>query len=259
VSSRLLVYLINVMDYFFLLRVNLISDLPSWYSYIMPRSYKRKTAPIDHSQIEKCLRHMITNGLGVNVASKECGIPEATLRRYNKKSKAGITIGIHDKLPSVPLDLQAELTMVAKIAASHGFGFTKRELQSFIGEYLKKNSDAENDLGKYLRQHCLFQDFCPRSDWVTSFLKVHNLSLKLPSNMERTRGEAESDSETVNNFYDILQEEMERLGLTDSASSIYNLDETAFLPILSMSKLLHRLVLSVFEQHLAQDGPVLLL
>jgi hypothetical protein len=196
--------------------------------YVMPRVNKRKTDPTNRDHIEECIQYMISSGVNLNAASKEYAIPEATLRRHKKKSTEGVTIGVHGTLAWVPLELQKEIASVARMSAYHGFGFTKKELQSFIGEFLKNNATTERELGRYLQQHCRFKDFYPSSDWIGAFIKNHRLSLKIPSNTERSRIEAASDLSTVNHFYDLLEEEVSRLGLTNSANHIYNLDESSF-------------------------------
>jgi hypothetical protein len=66
----------------------------------MPRVNKRKTDPTNRDHIDECIQYMISSGVGLNAASKEYAIPEATLRRHKKKSTEGVTIGVHGGLGS---------------------------------------------------------------------------------------------------------------------------------------------------------------
>jgi hypothetical protein len=97
-----------------------------------------------------------------------------------------------------------------------------------MGEYVKDNLHKNNDLGEYLRVNCQFKDATPSSEWVTTFMATHHLSLRKPSPLERARGEVASDPFIIYNFYDLLENEINKLHLQQSPSRVYNVNEIAF-------------------------------
>ena len=50
-----------------------------------------------------------------------------------------------------------------------------------------------------------FQDDLPGDEWLMGFLARWNLSVKLPSTMEKARKVAASDPEIIYGFYDLLE------------------------------------------------------
>ena len=166
--------------------------------------------------------------MSLNAAALHFGLPEATVRRYKKKISSDTPIASHGGIPSLPDNLQLELENIARLASTHGFGLTKEEFRLFIASYVKINWDANNDLGIYLRAHCRFNDGVPSLEWMTHFMRKYHLSLKIPSVLGRCRSEAASDPFIINEFYDLLEKEIQRLQLSDYPDKVWNLDETSF-------------------------------
>jgi hypothetical protein len=195
----------------------------------MPRTYKAiKPQPVDKIRIQQCLEYMVEMGLSLNAAANHFGLPEATVRRHKKHALLNAPLTSPGGQPSLPPDMQADIASIARISASHDFGFSKEELRLFIGGFIQENWDATTPLGNYLRKYCRFKDHLPSNDWVTSFLSDHHLSLKKPSLLEKCRHESASDPFIIYEFFDLLEAEVTRLNLRDAPHHIWNLDESAF-------------------------------
>jgi hypothetical protein len=199
---------------------------------MMPWVYKRKkdVRPIeDQEKMANCLRRLQEDpNISIRQACNAFDLPLTTVRRHLKASLLQQTLRPPGGIPSLPLDVQADIASIAKTSARHGFGLLFVELKNFIGDYVAANWDSDGDIGAYLRRHCQFVHRTPSNRWVTLFMKQHHLSLVVPSPVERNRQEAVSDPFLIYEFYDILESEMERLQLKDKPSHIYNVDESAF-------------------------------
>jgi hypothetical protein len=79
-----------------------------------------------------------------------------------------------------------------------------------------------------MKKHCQFVNKCPSDEWVTDFMSRHHLSLRLPSMQEKVRKEAASDPFFIFEFYNILKNELDNLGILKKTSHIFNCDESAF-------------------------------
>ena len=65
-------------------------------------------------------------------------------------------------------------------------------------------------------------------DWVQFFLKRHKLSFKKGQQMQLARKNVTSNPFTVYGYYEILEKEVERLGLKDKQECVYNCDKSGF-------------------------------
>jgi hypothetical protein len=133
-----------------------------------------------------------------------------------------------NQLQSLPPNLEAEIAGVAKTAAAHGFGLQKKELKEFTQNVVIQAWELESECGTYLKKHCQFVNKCPSDEWVTDFMSRHHLSLRLPSMQEKVRKEAASDPFLIFEFYNILKNELDNLGILNKPSHIFNCDESAF-------------------------------
>nr|CAH7744755.1 unnamed protein product [Callosobruchus chinensis] len=101
--------------------------------------------------------------------------------------------------------------------AKWGFPLTKDELKNVVCDYVTANG-----------LKTVFKNNKPGNDWFASFCNRRRLSLKKPENLETVRRNATKDPFIIYDFYDLLETEIEKLGLQDKPNHIFNLDETCF-------------------------------
>ena len=98
-----------------------------------------------------------------------------------------------------------------------GMGPTVREFQEIVCEYITANEIVTP-----------FTDNRPGLDWVSNFLRRHNLALKKGGQMQLARRASTGDPFVIFGYYDKLAEVIRNLGIEDRPECIYNLDETGF-------------------------------
>ena len=72
----------------------------------------------------------------------------------------------------------------------------------------------------------IFQEAKPGEDWLKAFMERWNLSVKLPSTLEKARKIATSDPNIIYGFYDLVQQQYDILGISNRPECIWNVDET---------------------------------
>jgi hypothetical protein len=175
----------------------------------------------------ECLQ-AISSGISMKRACTEFGLARATVQRHMRAAilqKPLLSAGAH---PSLPPALTAEIAAVANSAALHGFGLSKTDLTAFVSDTVRACWNANDDIGHYLRSHCRFNNHTPGHDWIEHFMRDHHLSLVKPSPLERSRVNSAADPFVVYEFYDLVHQEMEKLGIQDKPECVFNLDETSF-------------------------------
>lgn len=182
---------------------------------------------MDKDVLQHCLA-TVSQGRSINSVASESGVARATLQRHVLASQAGQPMQPPGNLPYLPPILAAEIAVVAKTAARHGFGLSKKDLRVFVGDAVISRLEGNDDTGLYLRKHCHFQDQLPSHDWVEKYMKDNRLSLVKPSPLERCRFQSAADPFIIYEFFDLVKDEMTRLDLLDKPSHIFNLDETCF-------------------------------
>lgn len=68
----------------------------------------------------------------------------------------------------------------------------------------------------------------PGLDWTRAFLKRHRLSMKKGGQMQIARKNVTSDPFVIYRFYELLNKEVERLGIKDKPECVFNCDESGF-------------------------------
>ena len=61
---------------------------------------------------------------------------------------------------------------------------------------------------------------------MNSFLKRYRLNYKQPSALEKSRKAASADPDVIYGFYSLLEDQLEKLGITNRPECIWNVDET---------------------------------
>jgi hypothetical protein len=188
---------------------------------------KRKRPAPDREQIARCLE-MVSSGLSVRSASRELGLAKSTVLLHQKALQSQTPLASAGCRPFLPSTLCEEIASLAKESARHGFGLSKKELTNFVRVVVLQRQNGSDEVGEYLRYNCRFVDGVPSHKWVEKFMRDHSLSLKKPTPLERCRVKSTADPVIVYDFYDLLEEEMERLDITNKPNHVYNLDETCF-------------------------------
>ena len=98
-----------------------------------------------------------------------------------------------------------------------GFGPTRKALTEMVADYVLANEIITN-----------FSDDKPGYDWLQGFMHRHGLALKKGGVMQIARKNVTSDPFVIYGFYDLLESEIERLGIRDRPECFWNLDETGF-------------------------------
>jgi hypothetical protein len=177
--------------------------------------------------IEQCLEK-IDCGQSERKACAELGIPRSTMQRHRKALSQNRPLPHPGNPPNLPPQLSIEIAGIAKTAAENGFGISKKELISFVGDVVKNECNSDSAVAVYLRKYCRFVNKIPSEEWAERFMKKNHLSLVKPSPLERSRVISAADPTIINHFYALLHREMERMEIINKPSHIYNVDETSF-------------------------------
>ena len=189
----------------------------------MVRTYKRKTEEVPIEQMET-IRQRVEAGEKIRAVARSLNMSEATIRRKLKKLPVATQTTSYKM--SIPEESEFELAVCIKMMAKWGFSPTREELKDLVKDYVKSNKETNTSVGHHLRKYCQFKDDRPGEDWLANFLKRNNLSTKKPASLEKARKSAASDPEVIYSMYDLLEQEIKRLGLEDRPECIWNADET---------------------------------
>jgi hypothetical protein len=188
----------------------------------------KKKPSVDREKVNKCLQQYMEEKVSIRQPAAPFDLPYTTVHRHLQACHTNILLPSVGRLPSLPTEAAVEIAAIARTAASHGFGLLKTELKRFIGDFVQSRCGSNTDVGAYLRANCRFKEQMPSDDYVTQFMHEHHLSLVIPSNIQRLRKEAISDPYLIYEFYNLLQNELSRLGLQNTPANIFNVDETSF-------------------------------
>jgi hypothetical protein len=184
--------------------------------------------PHDSAIIQQGLE-AIQGGMSIRAAAARFQIPEPSLRRYWHLYLTDTPRALHGGTPSLPPQVEIQLASVVKVASASGFGFTTEEIKEFVGAYVREQWYKDDDVAHYLQRHCRFgADKIPGKDWMSNFMRNHHLSLKSPGSLEKCRKTAEADPFLIYEFYDLLEESVRSLNLSERPQCIWNLDESPF-------------------------------
>lgn len=186
----------------------------------MPTKYKRKESVSRGNWTEERLRaavDAINNGTcGVNEASRQFGIPKATLIR---RRASGNLIKTTSLGPSSTLGVENERKLVSHIKKLQKFGFApSRTDVRFMAFALAEQLGLAHRFDKEERK--------AGYDWLHLFLQRHrDLSVRTAEGVSLARSTALC-RETVNNYFRLVEEVFSENLLFDKPGSIFNVDET---------------------------------
>lgn len=186
----------------------------------MPRYYERTTARGDWSttSMEQALL-ALDNGEPLLVSAKKFGIPRNTLRRHwfkkVKKDPGSRHLGRESLLGPV---VEADLVQYILMIQDRGFGLTPTDVRELAYDYAESH-DLPNKFDKNLK--------IAGKDWWAGFRLRHRelLSIRKPEGLSLSRASA-MNRPAIEKYFNVLEKEMSRLGLTNKPSCIYNCDES---------------------------------
>lgn len=184
----------------------------------MVRNYVRKTdraSKYTREDLLEAIERIKSGELSSYRAAIIYKIPRPTIvgRLYFKYGEKSDTLG---RSPAIPIEIETKLAQHLHQMEKHGFGLSRTEIMELVGQCVTKN-DRNNP----------FKDGIPGEDWLLSFKKRHNLTVKKPQAVENSRKKS-CNPWTIYTYFDLLKDTMDSLELHDKPSQIWNLDETSF-------------------------------
>ncbi|KAK7603234.1 hypothetical protein V9T40_003233 [Parthenolecanium corni] len=140
----------------------------------MVRNYVRKTPGPAYSKedVQKA-KEMIESGRGsLHEAAKSFHIPKSTLSQWITGSR-GVKSATMGRPTAIPAAEEKFIADCLKTMSEWGIGLSKKEILSFVGEYVTRNNIPTP-----------FKNGIPGDDFYNRFMKMHNLSLKNPQAVE---------------------------------------------------------------------------
>ncbi|MCL4152262.1 UNVERIFIED_CONTAM: hypothetical protein GTU68_060681 [Idotea baltica] len=183
----------------------------------MVRTYKPKKKMFNEATIEVAINE-VEDGASIRSTAARYGMSHGLLHNRIQERK-GKKMRRMKQGRKTALLQQLELTLVdmLKRMEAMGLGPTISEFQEILADYISNNEIPTR-----------FVNNKPGKDWVFKFLQRHKLTLKKGGMMQLARKSVTSDPFVIYDFYEKLQNEIERLGIQDRPNCIYNCDETGF-------------------------------
>ncbi|XP_018563258.1 jerky protein homolog-like [Anoplophora glabripennis] len=148
----------------------------------------------------------VQDGMSKKQASRVCKIPRSTLTSR--------CLGRHTKPQGHPTILSSEeeaiIARTLGVVAYWGFPLTKADIKQIVKKFLDKKGIVIP----------ILKDNLPGDDMVALFIQRNNLSVRMASNIKRSR--ASVDQYDVNKFFDNIKPAL----LESTGDHIYNYDET---------------------------------
>lgn len=184
----------------------------------MVRTYvkKRNASDITYTKedLASAINEVNAGRKTIYSASKQFKIPYVTLYsrirgiRGKKQDNKGRPINI-------PIADETKLANGLKTLEKWGFGLSRKEVFEVVRMFVIENKIKTN-----------FKDGVPGEDWFLNFKRRHNMSLKIPQNVEYARKKA-LDPFIIYAYFDLLEKTLIELQLLDKPHRIWNLDESS--------------------------------
>lgn len=193
----------------------------------MVRDYIRKTgrgadgAAYSQEDLQAAIEDVKNANKTARGAAKFYGIPRSTLRHHldgtrgQRGSPAGNGAG-GGRATALGKVEEDQLASALKTLEKWGFGLSQVEVCDVVQMHVKSKGIESR-----------FPEGRPGADWMMSFRKRHNLSVKKPQGIEYVRCN-QNNPFTIYGFYDLLSATLDELQLQDKPHLIYNCDETSF-------------------------------
>ena len=143
----------------------------------------------------------------IRCAAEKCGVPRSTLHdRVSGKIQQGKKSGPD---PYLTMEEEEELTNFLVKCAKIGYPHTQRQVLSLVQQILEHRGVTVS----------------ATSGWWERFSSRRNLTLRTAVPLTYVRAMA-TDEDTLNRYYDLLEETLKANDLLDKPACIYNCDET---------------------------------
>lgn len=196
----------------------------------MVRVYKRKStrrSTYSTESLNRALEEIRRGVITQYVAHKKYKIPQMTLS-YHRRKLRGHKSSTMGRSTAIPPKEEAILAECLKTMEKWGWGLTRRDVFNIVERYVKNNNLKTP-----------FKGGRPGEDWFLGFSRRHNLSIKKPQSVEYARKKC-LDPFIINNYFEILKNQLDDLNLHDKPRQIWNLDETNFCMDPSKTKIVGR-------------------
>ena len=175
----------------------------------------------------------LSDGMPLKTCAVQFGIPRNTLRRHwTKALKKAPGDGKLGKPTMLGDKVEQELVEYILALEDRGFGLTPKDVRSLVFDYAEQNN-IPNNFNKMDRMAGL--------DWWAGFRLRHHsmLSIRKPEALSLSRAQC-MNQPAVSKYFDILDSEMKKLGLTDKPACIYNCDESGLSLVPDVQKIVGR-------------------
>src|SRR6218665_2257689 len=196
----------------------------------MVRSYKCKTLRRSYTDVTLChAMKMVSSGdLSKRQAMMKFRIPRSTMAlRLKHPGVMPISLGRFKRVFSD--EFEKELVDYTNDVQNRFYGLTINDLQSLAFQFAKSNN---------IDHHFSEEQKLATTDWVRSFLKRNQLTLRRPEPTSMSRLTGFNRVHQVSRFYDNLKEELGKHGY--QANQIYNIDETGITSVQTPRKVISR-------------------
>lgn len=184
----------------------------------MVRKYVRKSnrgKGYTADTLETALSAIKSGQMTLYRANKVYKIPIATLYDH-LKGRRGQRSSTYGRPQDIPQHEEEQLANGLRSMEKWGFGLSRKEVLQIVADYVKQNKIKTQ-----------FKDGKPGEDWFLNFKRRHNLSIKKPQSVEYAR-KKNLDPFLIYNYFDLLENTINQLGLQERPSQIWNLDESSF-------------------------------
>ena len=150
---------------------------------------------------------LVDQGASIRCAAEKCGVPRSTLHdRVSGKIQQGKKSGSD---PYLTMEEEEELASFLVKCAKIGYPHTQRQVLSLVQQILEHKGITVS----------------VTSGWWERFSSRRNLTLRTAVPLTYVRAMA-TDEDTLNRYYDLLEETLKANDLLDKPAHIYNCDET---------------------------------
>ncbi|XP_052079009.1 uncharacterized protein LOC127717266 [Mytilus californianus] len=165
--------------------------------------------------LDKAVGAVNSNKMSISKAAKEYGVPRTTISDHVNGKYDN-----HLNGPSKMLTDEEETSLInyVKYMSERGFPLTRRMLKAFVLSIVEKSG----------RKTLFNMDKGPSNKWINKLLNRHReLSEKLPEQQDKARRRM-SNVTVVDQYFKLLSDTVDSLGLTNKPNQIFNCDESGF-------------------------------
>ncbi|XP_053405016.1 uncharacterized protein LOC128558830 [Mercenaria mercenaria] len=174
----------------------------------MPKNYTEE-------DLSRAVSAVKRNQLTVTQAAKEYGLPRTTLTDHVKNPETRTKKGPQKQLTKEESD---GLVAFVLYMAGHGFPMTRLMVRCYVQEIVRRSG----------RTTLFNLEKGPSDEWFRKLKADYpQLAFRKPENRDRGRSRM-SNKKVVNDFFQFWSDTLQKHGLLDKPSQVYNCDETGW-------------------------------